>query len=276
MKRISYLGPAGTYAEEAAILYDPQAQKVPCPTIAAAVAAVEQGAADEGVVPIENSIEGSVTDTLDLLIHESRLLICHELVLPIQHYLMVKPGTQAGQVRVIFSHPQALGQCRRTIERDFPQAMAVAALSTSFAVEQMMSSSVTAAAIANKRSAELYGAEILTGDIQDRPANATRFVVLAPTDSPPTGYDKTSLAFTFNEDKPGILHSVLGEFALRHINLAKIESRPSKESLGRYFFLVDLEGHREDKIVAEALEQVRAETSLLKVFGSYPRYRPLI
>ncbi len=276
MKRISYLGPAGTYTEEAVILYDPQAHKVPCPTIAAAVAAVEQGEADAGVVPIENSIEGSVTETLDLLIHESRLLICHELVLPIQHYLMVKPGTQAGQVRVIFSHPQALGQCRRTIERDFPQAQAVAALSTSFAVEQMMTSSVTAAAIANKRSAELYGAEILTGDIQDRPANATRFVVLAPTDSPPTGYDKTSLAFAFNEDKPGILHSVLGEFAQRKINLAKIESRPSKESLGRYFFLVDLEGHREDKIVAEALEQVRAETSLLKVFGSYPRYRPLI
>ncbi len=271
-KRLAYFGPAGTFTEAAALRYDPDAQLLPFASIAAVAAAVDAGMTEEGVVPIENSLEGAVTDTLDLLIHESQLSIRHELVIPIEHCLLVKPGHSAEQVTAVYSHPQALGQCRRFIERCFPKAQAVAALSTAVAVEEMLQSQSPAAAISTARAAELYGAEVLARGIQDHPSNTTRFVVLAHQDHPPTGRDKTSLCFSFDDDRPGLLYSVMGEFARRNINLAKVESRPSKESLGRYIFLVDLDGHREDPTVQEALRGVQAEASMMKILGSYPRY----
>lgn len=271
-RRLAYLGPPGTFTEEAALLYDNTAQLVPFPSVSAVAMAVDSGMADEGVVAIENSIEGSVTDTLDILIHESRAVIRKELVLPIEHQLLAKPGTDASTVRIIFSHPQALAQCRRFIERCFPKADVVAALSNAAAVEEMMASSQPAVAIGTKRAAHLYGAHILAKGIQDRASNVTRFVVLALQDHPPTGCDKTSLCFSFAEDRPGVLCSVLQEFADRNINLAKVESRPSKESLGQYIFLVDLEGHRDDPLVSEALAGVRKKTAMLKILGSYPKY----
>lgn len=271
-KRIAYLGPQGTFTEDAALLHDKTAQLIPFPSIPAVAVAVGSGMAEEGVVAIENSLEGSVTDTLDLLIHESGVFIRKELVLPIEHYLLVKPGTEAGGVKVLYSHPQALGQCRTVIERCFPKVNVVAALSNAAAVEEMMASTHPAAAIGTRRAAELYGAEILARGIQDKASNVTRFVVLALTDHPPTGSDKTSLCFSFADDRPGVLCEVLQKFAERNINLAKIESRPSKESLGRYIFLIDIEGHHDDSLVSEVLKQVREVTSLFKVFGSYPRY----
>lgn len=270
-KKIAYLGPPGTFTEEAALLYDEKAQLTPFSSIPAVAAAVDTGIAEEGIVAIENSLEGSVTETLDLLIHESRLLIRRELVLPIEHLLLAKSGTQAQEIRAIFSHPQALAQCRHFLERCFPQAEMIAALSTAAAVEQMMSYSSPAAAIGTQRAATLYGAQILARNIQDRFPNITRFVVLAPDDHPPTGRDKTSLGFSFAEDRPGLLYSVIKEFAERNINLTKVESRPSKESLGKYIFLIDLEGHREDPLIAEVIAVVQAKTTLFKVFGSYPR-----
>lgn len=251
--------------------HNSQAKLIPFPSFPAVAAAVDTGMADEGVVAIENSIEGSVTDTLDLLIHETKVLIRKELVLPIRHHLLVKPGTQAHQIGVIFSHPQALAQCRHFLERCFPKAHLASALSTAAAVEQMMANDTPAAAIGTERAAQLYGAEILARAIQDQASNVTRFVVLAPTDHPPTGADKTSLCFSFDKDEPGLLYGVLQEFAQLGINLAKIESRPSKESLGRYIFLVDLEGHRQQPQIAEVLEKVRTKTSLFKIFGSYPK-----
>jgi len=271
-KRIAYLGPPGTFTEEAALLYDKNAQLIPFPSIPGVAIAVASGMAEEGVVAIENSIEGSVTDTLDLLIHESGVLIKKELVLPIEHHLLVKPGTEASEVKVLYSHPQALAQCRHFIERCFPRVEVVAALSTAAAVEEMMASPHPATAIGTSRAAELYGAETLAKGIQDQAANVTRFVVLAPTDHPPTGFDKTSLCFSFADDRPGVLCEVLQEFAQRNINLTKVESRPSKESLGKYIFLIDLEGHHDDPSISEALQIVRQKTSLFKVFGSYPRY----
>jgi prephenate dehydratase len=174
---------------------------------------------------------------------------------------------------VIFSHPQALAQCRRFLERCFPKAQIVAALSTAAAVEQMMAYSTPAAAIGNSRAAEIYGAQILAKNIQDRSPNVTRFVVLAPKDLPSTGRDKTSLCFSFNDDRPGLLYGVLEEFAKYNINLAKVESRPSKEALGKYIFLVDIEGHRQDRIIGEVLGRVQAKTSFFKVLGSYPKYQ---
>ena len=271
-KKIAYLGPPGTFSEEAALKYNEKAQLLPFSSIPAVAAAVDTGIAEEGVVAIENSLEGSVTDTLDLLIHESKLLIRQELVLPVEHHLLVKPGTEALEVKVIFSHPQALGQCRRFLERCFPQAEMMAALSTAAAVEQMMASSTPAAAVGTQRAAQLYGAQILAKSIQDYSPNVTRFVVLARHDHPQTGRDKTSLCFSFGEDRPGLLYGVLREFAECSINLVKVESRPSKESLGKYIFLVDLEGHRQDPSTRQVLEKVQAKTSLFKVFGSYPRY----
>ena len=271
-KRLAYLGPAGTYTEQAAISHDPTAILIPSPSFPAVAAAVESGRADEGVLPIENSLEGSVTFTLDLLIHESGLFVRNELVLPIRHCLMAKPGARAEDIEVIYSHPQAMAQCRTFLSDRFPDAHLAASLSTSAAVVEMQGSEAVAAAIANERSATLYGAEILEKGIEDNPNNETRFVILATSDHLFTGADKTSICFDFNSDAPGILYSVLGEIAGRGINLAKIESRPTRQSLGRYVFLVDLEGHREESRVKEALESVRSQVSMFRVFGSYPMH----
>ena len=271
-KRIAYLGPVGTFSEAASLLYDPDAELEPFPSIPAVALAVASGIAEEGVVPIENSLEGAVTYTLDLLIEEDRLFIRHELVLPIEHCLLIKPGTKVANIQTVYSHPQALGQCREFLERSFPKAQLVASLSTAAAVDDMKGSPTTAAAISPKRAAELQGMEVLAQGIQDSSANVTRFVVLADSDHPPTGKDKTSLCFSFEEDKPGILYNVLGEFSHRNINLAKVESRPNKRSLGQYIFLIDCEGHREDPRVKAAIETLKVHTTMLKIFGSYPRW----
>ena len=271
-KRLAYLGPAGTFSEEAAVQYDPDAEMEPHVSIPAVALAVASGMADEGVVPIENSLEGSVTFTLDTLIQEDRLLIRRELVLPIEHCLIVKPGTKSGEIQAIYSHPQALAQCRSFLERCFPKAQQIASLSTAAAVDDVRESAEISAAIAPRRAAELQEMEILGEGIQDSSTNVTRFVVLAQCDHPRTGRDKTSLCFSFQEDKPGALYNALGVFAHRDINLTKIESRPSKQYLGDYIFLIDMHGHREDPVIAAAIETVRIHTSMLKVFGSYPRW----
>jgi prephenate dehydratase len=271
-QRVAYLGPQGTFTEAAALRYAPEAELVARSTVAAVAASVVAGEADEGVVAIENSLEGSVTDTLDLLIHDSSLHIRHELVLSVEHCLLARPGTNEGEVRVIYSHPQALAQCRQFLEQRFPRAVAVAALSTAAAVEQLRRSSDTAVAIGTVRAAELYQMEIVARGIQENPSNVTRFVVLGHADHPPTGNDKTSLCFSFDDDVPGLLYNVMREFAERNINLAKVESRPTRQSLGRYIFLIDLDGHREDTAVKEAIDGLRQRATMLKVLGSYPRY----
>ena len=273
-RTLAFLGPSGTYTEEAALLYDPAAELRPFPNITAVGTAVASGETPEGVVPIENSIEGSVNFTLDLLVSEGSLLIRNEMVLPIEHYLMGKPGTRVEDVQVVYSHPQALAQCREYLETRFANAVRSASLSTAQAVGDAIASEVPAAAIAPRRSAELYSAEILDSAIQDVAANATRFVVLAKSDHSPTGNDKTSMFFTFDQDVPGQLYTVMGEFAERGINLAKIESRPTKRSLGQYIFLVDCDGHREDSLLGEAIQAVSERVSTLRVMGSYPKWVP--
>ena len=271
-RRIAYLGPSGTFTEDATLGYDAKAQLVPFSSIPAVAAAVDAGKTDEGVVPIENSLEGSVTSTLDLLIHDSSLFIRNELVLPIHLYLLGAPGLTADQIEVIYSYPQPLGQCRAYLGANFPETVLVASLSTAAAVQDMLASDRRAAAVANRRAGEIYGATVLAERIEDHANNTTRFVVLGKSDHEPTGDDKTSICFGFDEDAPGILYRVLGAFANRGINLAKVESRPTKESLGRYIFLVDLDGHREDLTVREALNELEGQVSMLKVFGSYPKH----
>ncbi|MGI8551472.1 MAG: prephenate dehydratase [Dehalococcoidia bacterium] len=269
--RLAFLGPPGTFGEEAALLHDPAASRLPFTSHAAVVAAVEAGAADEGVIPVENSVEGGVNETLDILIHETAVQFRRELVLPIVQCLLVQPGTAAAEVRVIYSHPQALGQCRRYIERRFADVRIEAALSTAGAVQEL-GKSEKAAAIATRRAAQLYGAEVLAAGIQDRPNNVTRFVVIGAHDAEPTGNDKTSLAVGMPHDRPGTLVAVLKEFADEGISLTRIESRPSKDQLGVYIFLLDLEGHRLDPAVVAVLDRVQARSNFFKVFGSYPRY----
>ncbi len=269
--RLAYLGPQGTYSEEAALQHGGGARPVPFSSIPAAVHATEEGTADAAIVPIENSLEGAVTYTTDLLIHRTPLRIRREIILPIHHCLLVQDEADCDAVRVVYSHPQALAQCRGYLARKLPEAEPVASLSTAGAVRDMQESDRPAAAISSARAAELFGAVVLDRDIEDVPSNETRFIVLGPKDSPRTGRDKTSICFDFSEDAAGILHGALGELASRDINMVKIESRPDRRSLGRYIFLIDMEGHREDAIVREALDGIRTRASMFKVLGSYPR-----
>lgn len=270
-KKLGYLGPAGTFSEEAAISFDARAEHVMYRSIPKVTEAVEGGEVDEAIVPIENSLQGSVTDVLDFLIHTERTHIKHELAIPVNNCLMVRAGTSPSSIKAIYSHPQPFGQCRGYLAANYPGIERVASLSTAGAVGDMLESKVPAAAIAPGRAAEIYGAEVIATGIQDAPNNFTRFVVLARTDHERTGRDKTSIAFSFSSDGPGLLYQALGAFATRKINLTKIESRPTGERLGRYVFLADIEGHRSDELVVAALNDIRAQTIVLKVFGSYPR-----
>ena len=273
-RRLAYLGPPGTYSEEAAMLYDPAAEYIAAATMPGVVQSIHDGKADEGIVPVENSLEGVVTFTADLLIQETTLKIKSELVLPIHHCLLAKPDGSDEDVEVIYSHPQSLGQCREYLLRRFPNASTIPSASNSVAVGEMLNSERRALAIAGKRAAWMFSAQILEERIEDNSSNATRFIVLASEDGAPTGDDKTSMCFNFDVDKPGSLVSVLQEFSERGINLSKIESRPTRKSLGRYFFLVDVDGHKADDSVRDALEAIAEKVSMLKVLGSYPRYAP--
>ena len=270
-RRLAYLGPRGTYAEAAAIAHDPAATLTPAATFTAAAEAVRRGEADAAVCAIENSLEGSVHETVDLLVHpDSTLLISAELVLRIRHALVGPVGVDPAAATVVYSHPQALAQCRRTLAEVAPNARAVAALSTATAIESALAES-GALAIGTLRAGRLYGGAVYAEDLADEPGNETRFVVLALEDAPPTGDDKTSLAFTTHHDRPGSLVEVLGVFASRGINLTHVESRPTRRALGTYVFLLDLQGHRTDAVVAEALGQLEAATLWSRVMGSYPR-----
>ncbi len=270
--KLAYLGPPGTYSEQAALEVE-GAVLMPFGTISAAVRAAEDGAADAAVVPVENSLEGAVTQTVDILIHHTELRIRQEIVLPIHHSLLTQPGVGPRDVSVIYSHPQALAQCRAYVARNLPGAEPVASLSTAAAVSDMQNSDRPAAAISSERAAELFGVDATDRNIEDVRNNRTRFVMLAPRDTPRSGHDKTSICFDFREDAAGILHGALGELATRNINMIKIESRPDRRSLGRYVFLLDIEGHREDGIVSAALNGIRARATMFKVLGSYPRAR---
>jgi prephenate dehydratase len=274
--RIAYLGPAGTFSEEAALQHASEGDTlIPFTSFAALVSAVETDIADGAVLPIENSIEGSVASTVDLLIHETELQICREIVVPVHHCLVGAPGAMITGVTTVRTHPQAFGQCRKFLDRCLPNAHEQAALSTAGAVEEVSKGDdLTAAAIGTARSAELYGGTILARNIEDNHQNVTRFVALAERDHAPTGNDKTSLTITVRSNVPGSLHAVLDELAADRIQMTKLESRPAKNVLGEYYFLIDIEGHRLDPHIAAALERMRAKSDIFKVFGSYPKYEP--
>ena len=270
--RLAYLGPAGTYTEAAALEYAPAAELVPVRTFTAGAQAVEDGKADAAVCAIENALEGPVAETLAILVGDDlKLHINAEIVLAIRHALVGAPGLTLADVQVVYSHPQALAQCRRRLTELVPSARPVAALSTSAAIESAANEPGTLA-VGNRRAAELYSAHCYEDDMSDLPNNQTRFIVLAASEQRPSGDDKTSLVFTMAHDRPGSLVEVLQPFADRSINMTKIESRPTGRQLGTYFFFADVEGHQQESEVATAIAEARPHTQWLRVLGSYPRW----
>ncbi len=271
---IAYLGPPGTFTEQAAALCLPTAshvERVPYPSITATAEAAAQGLADRAVLPFENSLAGAVGETHDLIIHQiTTHYICDEIIIPIEHCLIAPTGADTSRIDVIYSHPQALGQCQRYLQRRFPAARTEASLSTVQAVARAVEQGDHAAAIAPRRAAALHDATILEVGIEDDHRNVTRFVVLAAQDHEPTGDDRTTILFG-TANRPGALLSALEKFADANINLTRIESRPSRERLGTYLFLIDCDGHRSDPPLAAALEQMAPELERLRIVGSYPK-----
>jgi len=270
--RVGYLGPPGTFSEEALSRCDlaAGAERRDYPSIADTFEAVAKGEVDCGLLPIENSLEGSVTATLDLLVHRPGLRIRREVLLPIRQNLLARSGVTFGDVRRVLSIPIAAAQCQAFLRARLPGVPIEPALSTA-EVARLAAERPDAAAIASRAAAERYGLSLLAEDIEDGEGNTTRFVLVAREDEKPTGRDRTSIAFTLDRDRPGGLYDVLGVFAERHINLSKIESRPSKQALGHYVFFIDFEGHRSDPRGAEAVAGVLERVHALHLLGSYPR-----
>lgn len=271
--RVAYLGPPGTFSEEAVARCDlggPEAP-VPCASFADAYDALSDGRADAALLPVENSLEGAVGTVLDLLVHRPGPLIRREVLLPVRQHLLARPGTRLADVTRVLSHPQPFGQCAAFLRARLPAAALEATHSTADAARQVGEGAPGAAAIGSRAAAGRFGLEIIAESIQDAEENTTRFVLLGPADESPTGRDKTSLAFTLDRDRPGGLYEVMGEFAARGINLSRVESRPLKQALGHYVFFLDFEGHRLDPAGAAALEGVRQRVHRLYLLGSYPR-----
>jgi prephenate dehydratase len=275
--RVAFLGPAGTFTEEALrASAPPDVEAVPYPSVYETVMAVQDGAAERAVVPIENSLEGSVAATLDALATEAdRVRISGEVVHPIHHCLIAPGERDLGEVTRVVSHPQATSQCQRFLRERLPRAERVSAPSTADAVRLVAGSGEPWAALGSRLSAEIYDCRVLAEGVEDQEDNLTRFVWLAPSDSvgePPAGSRaKTSVVFWgAGDESPGWLVSVLGELADRSVNLTKIESRPRRARLGHYMFFADLEGAAEDPPTRDALRALAARVESLRVLGSYP------
>ena len=270
---IAYLGPEGTFTEEALRSQSDlaTAKLLPFPTFATVMEAVASRKVDYAFVAIENSIEGTVSASIDPLIFDYDLFVLREVVLDIHLNLMAKSGTQMSQVKKVLSFPHALAQCRGFLTEHLPNAEAIATNSTSEAAMLVAESSDAAsAALAPSVSAGLYNLEILRNNVEDHKGNQTRFFLLNKDHlAPRTGHDKTTVVCFQISDRPGSLISILAQFSARNINLTKLESRPSKAGLGQYCFVIDLEGHIEDPIVADTLSQLHRSLPELKFIGSY-------
>jgi prephenate dehydratase len=274
MPRIAFLGPPGTFTEEALLgqadLAD--AELVPMRSMADVLAAAQSGEVDFGFVPIENAIEGTVNLTLDALVFEHELLIQREVESRIQLNLLAAPGTTLADVRTVVSIPHATAQCRAFFARELPGVELAASNSTAEAARTVGEDRPpNTAAVGTALAAKLYGLDVLAEDIEDHPDNSTRFVLVTPERIPPsTGHDKTSIVCFQHTDQPGSLHGILGQFTARNINLTKLESRPTKQGLGSYCFIIDLEGHVADEVVADCLRDLHAQLAGVKFLGSYP------
>ena len=272
---IAHLGPIGTNAETAALAYAHWLENTqgkpsilcPCPSIAQTLYSVAQGDTQKTVVPVENSTEGSVASTLDTIWQLDRLKIQQELVLPIIHAFFSR-GTSVTGIKTVYSHPQALAQCQIWLEQHLPDVTLIPTNSTAEAL-QKISLEPTSGAIAAPRAAKLYHVPILANHINDYPDNCTRFWVMTLNPTPTVG-NRLSLAFSVAENVPGSLMKPLQVFAQRNINLSRIESRPTKRSLGEYLFYLDIEGNQQDPNIIDALNELNAHTEVIKIYGNYP------
>jgi len=266
---VAFQGEIGAFSEEAAFnFFGPSIEVKPCESLDGVFKAVEQGDVQFGVVPIENSLEGSISRAYDLLL-DSSLMVCGELELRIVHCLIASPEARLDLIRRVYSHPQALGQCQAFLKHLGCEL--VPTYDTAGSVKMIKEKGITdGGAIASPRAAEIYGMKIMSREIADNPNNFTRFFILAKQDSPPTGDDKTSIVFSVRH-RPGALFEFLRELATRNINLTKIESRPTRQKPWEYNFYLDFEGHREDKAPQEALDNLRNSSTFVKVLGSYPK-----
>ena len=267
-RRIAYLGPPGTFSHGALLQeFGASPIAVECSTIAGVFSAVERCDADYGVVPIENSIEGSVTHTHDCFLR-SRLLICGEFVFEVRLCLAAKE-LEFDKIERVYSHPQPLAQCRIWLSTHLPRAQTISCSSTTVAAQEA-ANYPRAAAVTSSLGAELNGLQILTQGIEDVAGNATRFVIIATNDAPPTGRDKTSVVFS-TPDERGALLRVLSIFDSENLNLTRIESRPDKSRRWEYVFFTDIEGHRTDAALIRATNRIQTQCQMVQILGSYPK-----
>ena len=265
--RIAFQGELGAYSEMAVYSFFGESVEVKlCKSFDEVFESVKTGTVDYGVVPIENSIEGSVNRTYDLFL-EYDLKVCGEIIIRISHCLIAHKGTKIDQIKTVYSHPQALAQCRKFLEQH--KLRAISTFDTAGSVKMIKEEKLTdAAAIASERAAKIYNMTILEKEIEDIKNNSTRFFVLDKRDSPYSGMDKTSIIFAA-KSVPGALYKILKEFANRNINLTKIESRPTKSTPWEYHFYLDFEGHRTETKCQQALESISDKTVFVKILGSY-------
>jgi chorismate mutase/prephenate dehydratase len=267
--KVAFQGERGAYSESAVYtFFGATADVKPCRDLTEVFESVNKQEAQFGVVPVENSLEGSVNQTYDLFLTYS-LKVCGEIIIRISHCLIANPNTSLEAVKTVYSHPQALAQCRSFLERLGREL--IPTYDTAGSVKMLKEKGLKeAAAVASEKAAEIYGMKILAREIEDNPENYTRFFVLSKEDSPMTGKDKTSIIFAASHT-PGSLYHALGEFAKRDINLTKIESRPTRQKPWEYNFYLDFEGHRTEENCAAALKAVEKSALFIKILGSYPR-----
>jgi prephenate dehydratase len=266
--RVGFLGPDGSFSHEAVSTVE-DVRAVAFDSFADILSAVAEGTVDQGLVPLENAIEGTVSAVIDGLVFDHDLVIVREVVIPIRLNLLARPGVGVGEVTSVRSYVHALAQCRTylnnlgvTIEQTG---------STSQAAREVAASSEPWAAVASTMAGDLFGLEAIAKDIEDHPDNVTRFVLVGGGDvASPTGHDRTTIVCFQDADRPGSLYGILGRFAARDINLTKLESRPTKQSLGDYCFVIEFEGHVGDDVIADCLADLQAHLTRVKFLGSYP------
>jgi prephenate dehydratase len=266
--RVGYLGPEGSFSHEAVTALE-SAKLVAYSSLGDLLGAVADGSIDQGLVPLENALEGTVSATIDGLVFNHDLIILQEIVLPIHLHLLVRPGVGLDDVTSVRSHVHALAQVR-----DFLHSKGLASVettSTSQAARDVAESSEPWAAVGSALAGELFDLDVVAADIEDHPDNATRFVLVGlEIVAAPTGHDRTTIVCFQDADRPGSLYAILGRFAARDINLTKLESRPTKRGLGDYCFVIEFEGHVADDVVADCLTDLQAHLARVKFLGSYP------
>jgi chorismate mutase/prephenate dehydratase len=267
--KVAFQGERGAYSESAVYtFFGDETEVKPCRDLTEVFESVDKQEVPVGVIPVENSLEGSVNQTYDLFLTHN-LKVSGEVIIRISHCLIANPSTSLEAVKTVYSHPQALAQCRSFLER--LDSDLIPTYDTAGSVKMLKEKGLKdAAAVASEKAAEIYGMKILAREIEDTPTNYTRFFVISKNDTPITGKDKTSIIFAATHT-PGALYHALGEFAKRDINLAKIESRPTKQKPWEYNFYLDFEGHRTEENCTTALKALEKYATFIKILGSYPR-----